>query len=144
MDGEHIRTSVVFFCHDGNGKYLLNKRSQNCRDEQGTWDPGGGSVEFGERLVDAVMREIQEEFCTTPKDIEFMGYRDVMREQNGKKTHWVSHDFRVLVDPKEVRSGEPHKCDGLTWVTIAELENFPEPLHSQFPIFLKQYRDKLI
>ena len=143
MDEDRIRTGVVFFCHDGKGKYLLSKRSQHCRDEQGMWDPGGGGVEFGERLEEAVVREIAEEFGAVPKEIEFMGYRDVLRVQNGKQTHWVSHDFRVLVDPSEVVNGEPHKCDALRWVTLEELDAFPEPLHSQFPIFLKQHRHKL-
>jgi ADP-ribose pyrophosphatase YjhB (NUDIX family) len=46
----------------------------NCRDEQGMWDGGGGGLKFGEKIEDAVVREIKEEYCATPKKIEFLGY----------------------------------------------------------------------
>jgi 8-oxo-dGTP diphosphatase len=139
-----IRTCVVFFCHDGNGNYLISKRSQNCRDEQGSWDGGGGGLKFGEKIEDAVRREIREEYCTVPTELEFMGYRDVFREQDGVQTHWVAFDFRVLVDPLAVKIGEPHKCDGLKWLTLEEIKNFREPVHSQFHTFLAKNNEKLI
>src|SRR3989344_7609582 len=63
--------------------------------------------------------------------------------QDGKPTHWVGIDFRGIVDPAEAKIGEPHKCDGLRWVTLEELNHFPEPLHSHFPLFLEKYRDAL-
>ncbi len=25
--------TIVYFCHDGNGNFLMKKRSANCRDE---------------------------------------------------------------------------------------------------------------
>ena len=30
-----IGVTCVFVCHDGKGRFLLHKRSKNCRDEQG-------------------------------------------------------------------------------------------------------------
>jgi 8-oxo-dGTP pyrophosphatase MutT (NUDIX family) len=45
---DYIGTTVSFIVHDGKGRVLLQKRSQNCRDERGKWDIGGGAVEFGE------------------------------------------------------------------------------------------------
>ena len=45
---DYIGVTVVFYCHDGAGRLLLHKRSVACRDEQGRWDVGGGSMEFGE------------------------------------------------------------------------------------------------
>ncbi len=143
MDGI-IRISVCFFCHDGKGNYLVAKRSQNCRDEQGLWDPGGGGLKFGETIEDAVRREMREEFCAAPIAMECMGYRDVFRVQNGVETHWVAHDFRVLVDPREVKIGEPHKCDELRWGTIEEIKNLGEELHSQFPAFFAKHEGKLV
>ncbi len=139
-----IRTGVCFFCHDGSGKYLISKRSINARDEHGTWDPGGGGLKFGEKIEDAVYREIKEEYCATPLALEFLGYRDVFREQQGKLTHWLMFDFKVHVNPEEVQIGEPHKCGGLQWLTIDEIKNFPEPLHSQFPSFFEKYENKLL
>ena len=42
----YIGTAVVFFCHDGKGNFVLSKRGENCRDEHGRWDPGGGAVKM--------------------------------------------------------------------------------------------------
>ena len=139
-----IRTGVCFFCHDGNGKYLISKRSKNARDEQSRWDPGGGGLKFGETIEQAVVREIREEYCATPKKLEFLGFREVFREHEGKPTHWVAFDFRVQVDPSEVRIGEPHKCDGLKRLTIEEIQHFDEPLHSQFAPFFAKYDGKFV
>ncbi|HEY9583209.1 MAG TPA: NUDIX domain-containing protein [Candidatus Paceibacterota bacterium] len=133
--------SVVFFCHDGNGNYLLHKRSKNARDEQGRWDMGGGGLEFGDTVIEKLKEEIMEEFCAQVKKVEFLGYRDVHRKQNGAKTHWVALDFRVLIDPSTVRIGEPHKFDDLGWFKI---EALPQPLHSQFAKALDQYKSRLI
>ena len=132
--------TIVFFCHDGKGNFLLSKRGQNSRDEHGTWDPGGGALEFDENVVDTLRKEIFEEYCTDVLSYDFLGFRDVHRELGGKKTHWLALDFKVLVDPSKAKNGEPHKMDEVGWF---RLDNLPEPTHSQFPHFLKLYGDKL-
>jgi ADP-ribose pyrophosphatase YjhB (NUDIX family) len=126
---DHIGVTVNFFIHDGKGKILLQKRSKNCRDEQGCWDIGGGAIEFGEELEEAVAREVQEELCAIPKKIEFVQVYDAHRDNNGTQTHWVAINFAVLVNPKNVKIGEPHKIDEIGWFTK---DNLPSPLHSQF------------
>ena len=144
MEKGLIRVSVIAFCHDGNGNYLLSKRSAACRDEQGKWEPvAGGGLKFGETAEDATRREIKEEGCADVLTLEFLGYRDVFREHDGNPTHWLAMDFRALINPAEAKIGEPHKCDEQRWVTIEELEKMDD-LHSQFPIFIEKYRDVLI
>lgn len=110
---EYTGVTVSFFCHDGKGSFLMAKRSKNCRDEHGRWDMGGGGVEFGDKIEERLKTEIEEEYCTNVLDFEFLGYRDVHREHNGVKTHWISLDFKVLVDPEKVKIGEPHKFDDI-------------------------------
>ncbi len=132
--------TVVFFCHDGKGNYVLNKRSKNSRDEHGCWDPGAGSVELGDSVEETLRREIREEYCTDVLAYEFLGFSDMHREHHGQKTHWISLDFKVLVDRKKVARGEPHKHDDLQWFT---LETLPSPLHSQFKIKMEKYQGKL-
>jgi len=132
---------IVFFCHDGAGNYLLNKRSKNCRDEHGRWDPGGGSLDLGEKVEDTLKREIAEEYCADVLDFKFMGYRDVLREHEGKKTHWIALDFKVHIDRSKVKNGEPHKFEELEWFSLG---NLPSPLHSQFNAALEKYKDTLI
>lgn len=132
--------TVVYLCHDGKGNYLLNKRGVTCRDEQGRWDAGGG-LEFGDTVENTLRKEIAEEYGTDVLGYEFLGFRDVHRENNGKQTHWIALDFKVLVDKEKAKNGEPHKFDEIGWF---KFEAFPSPLHSQFPIFLEKYRRKFL
>ncbi|MCD4760631.1 NUDIX domain-containing protein [bacterium] len=132
--------TVVYFCHDGQGNFLMSKRSDTCRDEHGCWDQGGGGLEFGHSVIDTLKKEIKEEYCTDILNHEFLGYRDVHRQHNGNKTHWIALDFKVLVDKNKVKNGEPHKFEKIDWFT---LDNLPEPIHSQTPTFIKLYKNKL-
>jgi len=131
---------VVFLCHDGHNNYLFNKRSSKCRDEHETWDQGGGGLEFNDLVEDTLKKEIKEEYCTDILSFDFLGYRDVHRENNGIKTHWIALDFKVLVDREKVKNGEPEKFDEIGWFT---LDNLPKPLHSQTPKFLNLYKDRI-
>jgi len=137
---DYTGISIIFICHDGKGNFLFSKRGMSCRDEQGTWDPGGGALEFGDTIENTLRKEILEEYCTDVLEYEFLGYRDVHRENNGIKSHWVALDFKVLVDPAKVRNGEPHKLDEIGWF---KMDALPTPLHSQFPKALEMYKGKL-
>ncbi len=138
---DHIGVSVVFFCHDGKGNFLLSKRSINSRDEHGKWDPGGGGVNFGESITSALKREIKEEYCANILEAEFLGFRDVHRvDEKKRKTHWIAIDYKVLINREKVKNGEPKKNEKIGWFT---LETLPAPLHSQFPFFIKKYKNKL-
>lgn len=132
--------SIVYFCHDGQNNVLLNQRSQNCRDEHGRWDIGAGSLEFRDTVEATLKKEIKEEYCTDVLKYEFLGYRDLHRTHQGQKTHWVTLDFKVLIDKSKVKNGEPHKFDDVKWFKLGKL---PQPLHSQLPIFLKKYSSHL-
>ncbi len=126
---DHIGVSASFVIHDGKGRVLLQKRGPNARDEQGRWDVGGGAIEFGETIEDAVKREIMEELLTKPLEVEFLTVYEALREFNGQPTHWVTIMHAVKVDPEKVSIGEPHKISEIAWFTSNEL---PSPLHSQF------------
>lgn len=137
---DYIGIAVVYFCHDGKGNILMAKRSANARDEQGRWDIGGGGVEFNETVEETLKKEIKEEYNADVLNFEFLGFRDVRRSHNDEKTHWIALDYKVMIDPTNVKIGEPHKFDALGWFT---LETLPAPVHSQFPEFLEKYKNKL-
>lgn len=137
---DFIGVCVVYFCHDGKGNVVFGKRSKNSRDEQERWDIGGGSIEFGDTLENTLKKEIFEEYGTDVLQTEFLGFRDVHREHNGQKTHWISLDFKVLIDPKMVKNNEPHKFDE---IRMFKRNEFPKVVHSQLPYFLEKYQDKL-
>lgn len=125
---DHIGVTVCFIVHDGKNNILLQKRSQQCRDERGRWDIGGGAVEFGELMEDAVRREVYEEICVEPLEIEFLtAYEAHRTNEEGIPTHWIALLHVVKVEPKAVKIGEPHKIDEIGWFTSQTL---PSPAHS--------------
>lgn len=138
---DYTGITVVFFCHDGKGNFVMNHRSDKCRDERDRWDIGGGGLEYGQEVLQAVRDEIKQEYRTDCLKIEHLGYRDVHRIDNdGIKTHWIALDFKVLVDSQKVGNGEPHKFKDVKWFTF---DTFPQNCHSQFPKFLDLYRSRL-
>ncbi len=137
---DHIGITVTYACHDGKGNFLLSKRSLKTRDEQGMWEFGGGGLEFGETVEKGLARELKEEYGAKILKSEFLGFRNVHREQQGKKTHWLALDFKVLIDPKQVRNGEPEMIEELSWF---RLDKLPNNQHSQLPIYLKLHKHKL-
>jgi 8-oxo-dGTP diphosphatase len=133
--------STVFYCHDGNGRVFLAKRSKNTRDEQGRWDPGSGGLKFGQSIEGNMLREVKEEYGVEPVKSEFVGYFDAFRNTpDGQPTHWLAMCFAVLVDPVQVKINEPDMVDDSGWFT---LENLPSPLHSQFDVFMKKHGARL-
>jgi 8-oxo-dGTP diphosphatase len=139
---DFVGVSVVYFCHDGKGKFVMAKRSQNARDEQGRWDIGAGGLEYEDSAEDTLRKEIKEEYCADVLKFEFIGYRDVFRNHQGKATHWVALDFKVLVNPDQVKIGEPHKFDEIKWFSLNNLPKDSQ-MHSQLPFFLEKYKGKL-
>lgn len=133
--------TTVFFCHDGNGKLFLTKRSKNTRDEHGKWDPGGGGLKHGQAVEESLRREIKEEYNAEPIEIEFIGYFDAFRNsKDGHPTHWLAMCFGAHVDPAKVKINEPNMVDGQGWFT---LDNLPSPMHSQFAYFMSLHGEKL-
>ena len=132
--------TIVYFYHDGKGNFIMAKRSKNTRDEHNRWDIGAGGLELGETIDTTLRREIKEEYCTDVLDYTYLGFRELHRTHKDKKTHWIGLDFKVLINPKKVANGEPHKFDQIAWFTLSKV---PNRVHSQFPGFLEKYKDKL-
>lgn len=134
---DHIGVTCVFFCHDGKGNLLMQKRSQECRDERGRWDCGSGSMEFGETFEETVRREIKEEYCVNPIDLKFCGVRNVLRKNGKIRTHWVALVFAAKVDPKRAKIGEKRKIEKIGLFPIKKL---PSPQHSMLKKHLATVR----
>ena len=136
---DHIGVSACAVIYDDEGRILLMKRGPQARDEQGAWDICGGAIEFGESIDEAVRREVVEELCAEPIDIEFLTSYDAHRvHTDGSPTHWIALAHAVKVDPTKVKIGEPHKIAEIGWFHSHEL---PSPLHSQFQ---KNYQPALL
>ena len=133
--------AVVYFCHDGNGNVVFSLRGQNCRDEKGRWDIGGGGVDLGDTLESTLRKEVAEEYGVEVLEYELLGYRDVFRKTEEGESHWIAIDFKVRIEAAKVKNGEPHKFDD---VRLFHITAFPSPIHSQFPFFFEKYKERLL
>jgi 8-oxo-dGTP diphosphatase len=131
---DYIGITTPFYCNDGKGKFLLHKRSKNCRDEQGAWDPGGGQLEVGLTPEENVLKEVREEYGCAGKIQQALPPYTIFRAHEGEKTHWLALPFFILVNPKKVSNNDPEKIDELDWFTLNKL---PKPLHTGFAKVLK-------
>lgn len=137
---DYIGVTVFFYCHDGQGNFLMHKRSQKCRDEQGRWDFPGGKLEFGESFAEAVLRELHEEHGCTGEVQEQFPAASRIREHEGIKTHWVTVGHIVKVNPADVINNDPEAIDEIGWF---RLDNLPSPLHSLVPFDIAENTELL-
>lgn len=135
---DYVGVTTPFYCNDGNGYFLFQKRSKNCRDEQGRWDTGSGELEFDVTLEQNVLKEVFEEYGCTGEIQERLPAHDIFRKNGGMITHWIAVPFFIKVDPKEVKNNEPYKIDGIKWFKVNE---FPEPLHTGFQLSFNKFRN---
>ena len=138
---DYVGVAVAGFVHDGKGNYLFDLRTENCRDEQNCWEfAGGGGLEVGETIEAGLRREILEELGVEALSIEFIGNREVFRDNTGVLTHWLTFDHLVQVNPDDVKIMEPDMCAELRWCS---LDNLPTPPYSQMMNVVEKYKDKL-
>ena len=137
-----IGIGVVFACHDGAGNFLFAKRGKGARDGHGLWEIPAGELEYGETLRDGLIREVKEEFCATPREVEFIGHKEIFKKDDREEVmhHWIAFEFLVELDPSDVRIGEPDKCDAIEW---HPLDKAPGPLHRGSPETIENVRKYL-
>ncbi len=135
---DYIGITTPFYCNDGQGNFLLHKRSVRTRDEHGCWDPGSGKLEFGLTPEENVLKEVFEEYGCRGEIQSALPVHSIFREWNGKKTHWLAIPFFVKINPEEVKNNEPEKIDEIGWF---KLDNLPKPLHTGFKYSYTTYKE---
>jgi ADP-ribose pyrophosphatase YjhB (NUDIX family) len=93
-----LRPAVAAIITDAEGKILLQRRSDN-----GLWGLPGGSVEIGESVCQAILREVREETGLTVEVLRLIGvYSDpryqIVRYPDNNVVHYISILFgcRIL------------------------------------------------
>lgn len=110
---DYIGVGVGALIVDERGRLFLSRRSDQSRNERGLWEFPGGSVEFGERLVDALQREMREEYGIEVEVGELLDVVDHILPE--EKQHWVSPTFLCRIILGEPRILEPEKCTAIGW-----------------------------
>lgn len=120
-----VGVGAVIFNHEG--RVFLAQRGPLAKNERGCWEFPGGGLEFGERLADAIVREIAEEYGMAIELLELLCVSDHILPGEGQ--HWVAPTYlaRQLGAPgeNEPRILEPGKCSAIGWFALDAL---PAPL----------------
>jgi len=135
---DYIGVSAGAVIINDKGEILLCKRSQLARNEKGSWEAPGGSVEFGELRTDAVKREIKEELGVDVEIIDLLHVADEIIVKD--KQHWVATSFVVKIKRGQTPMiMEPEKCDAIGWFGLDKL---PRPLSLITKLDLKEYKKR--
>lgn len=129
---DYIGIATPFYCNDGRGRFLFQKR-------KGAWSPGSGHLEFGLTPEENVVKEVAEEYGCRGEIQEQLPMHFTLYLQEGTERHWLSIPFFVRVDPQEAKNNEPGKIEEIGWFSLSDL---PEPLHAGFKITFAKYRSK--
>ena len=92
-----IRPGVAAIIRNGQGEILLQRRSDN-----GLWGLPGGSVEIGESVRQAIVREVEEETGLSVEVERLIGvYSDpavqIVRYPDGNVVHYISTCFACRI-----------------------------------------------
>ncbi|MBI4735100.1 MAG: NUDIX domain-containing protein, partial [candidate division NC10 bacterium] len=118
-----LRPGVAAIISNGEGKILLQRRSDN-----GLWGLPGGSVEIGESVRDAIVREVREETGLTVEGVCLIGvYSDpkvqVVRSPDGNVVHYISSVFAC-----RILAGTLQTCDETLDLQFFDPAQLPEDL----------------
>lgn len=113
---------------------LLLKRGTKSRNQAGYWSKPGGTVEFGEKIEDAVKREVKEEFGIDIELIRFLGFTNhIIKEE---RQHWLSISYLARIIKGEPKNMEPEKHDEIGWFSF---DNLPEKLTQTTCELIEEY-----
>jgi len=136
---DYIGVSVGALIINDKSEILLNKRSKNTRNEQGSWEAPGGAVDFWEKREDAIRREVKEEFDIDIKIIATLQTSDEILPKY--RQHWVATTYIAKIkNGQKPKIMEPNKCDGIDWFP---LNNLPSPVSYITRLDLQAYKDYL-
>jgi len=117
---------------------LLLKRGRKSRNQAGYWSKPGGTVEFGEKIEDAIRREIKEELNIEIELIKFLGFTNhIIKEEN---QHWLSISYLAKIIKGVPKNLEPDKHDEIGWFAFDKL---PEKLTQTTEELIEEYQKKL-
>ncbi len=116
---DYIGVGVGAILVDDLGRVFLARRGPLAKNERGLWEFPGGSVEFGEKLADALQREMREEYGITIEVGDLLDVADHILPEEGQ--HWVSPTYICRIISGEPSILEPGKCSEIGWFSKEEM-----------------------
>ena len=99
------------------GEVLPTLRNGGANNRAGLWDLPGGTVEFGNKLEETIIREVEEETGLIVTPLYCLGaYQDFVGSQ-----HWVSFAYASKIIGGELQNKEPHKFSDIRYFNINRL-----------------------
>lgn len=100
---------------------LLIKRTSKSQNEAGFWSKPGGTVEFNEKVEDAIKREIKEELGVNIELTKPLGFTNHIL--NSENQHWVAIHYLAKIINGEPHIMEPDKIEEIKWFNFDHLPN---------------------
>lgn len=127
----NIQVGVKAIIQNSNGSYLFLKRSSRVSTDaqEASWDIPGGRIDPGEKLIDALRREIQEEIGhDLQSDPQLIAAQDII--VSSKDLHVVRLTYLIEEDVPNITLSDEH--DDFRWISIAESDSITlEPYLAQ-------------
>jgi len=104
---------ALIFDREGN---VFLMRSHKWRHK---WVLPGGHIELGERMEEALRREVKEETNLDIGEIEFLCFQEFLYDERfWKPRHFIFFDYACKTDSTEVRLND--EAQEYAWVTLKE------------------------
>jgi len=117
---QYPEPTVGALIFDGEGRLFL----MSSHKWRGKWVVPGGHIELGERMEEALRREVKEETNLDIRDIEFVCFQEfIYDERYWKPSHFIFFDFACRTDATDVRLND--EAQEYVWATLDETLRMP-------------------
>lgn len=138
---DFIGVGVGVFINNDQGETLLLRRSNQAKNDVGFWARPGGTIEYGEKAIQALKREVKEEIGIAIKNIESLGFFDHILKEDHQ--HWLALHFMAEIKSGKPRNMEPDKHDEMRWFKFAEIPaKLAMPTKASLEQMIKLYKEK--
>ena len=124
-----IRNLFVLAILSQDDQVVLLHRNEKQSFGAGLYALVGGKVEQGERALQAIQREVQEEVGLDLAESDFTLIHTLHRK--GTETEFTSLIFTADISGLTPKNNEPEKCDDMQLYSLQELPENMIPAHKQ-------------